>query len=46
MDVIYIWHDGRYRSKVLLSTIPNPGPDLEFKVTDLEFLYKSQNFCT
>ena len=46
MDFIYIWHDGRYRSKVLLSAIPTPGPDLEVKVKDLEFSYKSQNFCT
>ena len=44
LDFIYIWHDGRYRSKVLLSAIPTPGPDLEVKVTELEFLYKSQIF--
>ena len=42
---MYIWHDGTYRSVVLLSTIPNPGCDLEVKVTDLEFSYKSQNVC-
>ena len=41
MDIIYIWHDGRYRSKVLLSAIPTPGSDTEIKVT--EFSYKSQN---
>ena len=39
MNFIYIWHDGRYRSQVLLSAIPTPGPDLE--VT--EFTYKNQN---
>ena len=44
MDFIYILHDGKCRSKVLLSAIPITGPDLEVKVT--EFLYKSQNFCT
>ena len=32
MDFIHIWHDGRYRSKVFISTIP-----LGVKVTDLEF---------
>ena len=25
MDFIYIWHDGRYRSKDFISTIPTPG---------------------
>ena len=33
MDFVHIWHDGRYRSKVFISTIPTPG----VKVTDLEF---------
>ena len=28
MDFIHIWHDGRYRSKVLISTIPIPGVTL------------------
>ena len=40
MDFIHIWHDGRYRSKVYISTIPYPGYDLEVKVTDLEISYK------
>ena len=25
MDFVHIWHDGRYRSKVFISTIPTPG---------------------
>ena len=25
MDFIHIWHEGRYRSKVFISTIPTPG---------------------
>ena len=25
MDSVHIWHDGRYRSKVFISTIPTPG---------------------
>ena len=25
MDFIHIWHDGRYRSKVFIGTIPTPG---------------------
>ena len=25
IDFVHIWHDGRYRSKVFISTIPNPG---------------------
>ena len=28
MDFIHIWHDGRYRSKVFISTIPTPGMTL------------------
>ena len=28
MDFIHIWHDGRYRSKVFISTIPTPGVTL------------------
>ena len=29
MDFIHIWHDGRYRSKVFISTFPTPGVTLE-----------------
>ena len=36
MDLLYIWHDYRYWSKILLGTIPTPAYDLEVKVTDLE----------
>ena len=46
MEFIYIWHDGRYRSKILPSAVPSLRPDLEVKVTDFEFSYKSQNVCT
>ena len=28
MDFIHIWHDGRYRSKIFISTIPDPGVTL------------------
>ena len=28
MDFVHIWHDGRYRSKVFIRTIPNPGVTL------------------
>ena len=28
IDFIHIWHDGRYRSKVFISTIPTPGVTL------------------
>ena len=37
MDSIHIWPDGRYRSKVFISTDPTPGNNLGVKVTDLEF---------
>ena len=46
MDLIFIWHDGRFRSKVLLIAIPILGSDLEVKVMDLEFSHKNQSFCT
>ena len=36
MDLLYIWHDYRYSSKILFSTIPTPAYDLEVKVTDIE----------
>ena len=38
MDFVHIWHDGKYRSKVFIGTIPTPGGDLGVKVKDLEFL--------
>ena len=42
MDLVYIWYDDRYWSKILFSTIPIPIPipmhDLKVKVTDLELL--------
>ena len=44
MDFIYVWFNDRYKSKVLLSATPILGPDLEVKVKDLEFSYKSQIF--
>ena len=25
MDLVHIWHDGRYRSTIFISTIPTPG---------------------
>ena len=28
MDFVHIWHDGRYRSKVFIGTIPTPGVTL------------------
>ena len=48
MVFIYIWHDIKYRSKVVLTAILTPGSDLEVKAMDLEFLYKykSKKFCT
>ena len=40
MELLYIWHDYRYWSKILFGTIPTPAYDLEFKVTDLEIYVK------
>ena len=38
MDLVYIWYDDRYWSKILFSTIPTHMHDLKVKVTDLELL--------
>ena len=38
MDMVYVWYDDRYWSKILLNPIPTPMHDLNFKVTDLELL--------
>ena len=38
MDLVHVWYDDRYWSKILRGTIPNPVHDLKIKVTDLEFL--------
>ena len=43
MDFIHIWHDGRYRSKVFINTIPTPGVTLGSRT--LIFVKKSKFFC-
>ena len=40
MDLLYIWHDYRYWSKILFGTILAPPYDLKVKVTDLEIYVK------
>ena len=40
MDLLYIWLDYRYWSKILFSTIPIPAYDIEIKVMDLEIHVK------
>ena len=40
IELLYIWHDYRYSSKILFGTIPTPAYGLEFKVTDLEIYVK------
>ena len=37
MDFIHIWHDGRYRSKVFISSIPTPVLTLESRSRTLNF---------
>ena len=41
MDLVHVWYDDRYWSKILFSTIPTPIHDLKVKVTDLELSCKS-----
>ena len=47
MDFVHIWHDGRYRSKVFISTIPTPGWPWEQGHRLWIFVKKSQgqSFC-
>ena len=35
MGLLYIWHDNRYSSKILFSTILTPAYDLESKVMEI-----------
>ena len=39
IDLVFIWNDNRYRSKVLFFITPTHTYDLKIKVTDLEILY-------
>ena len=47
MDLVHIWHDGRYRSKIFISTIPTPGVALGSSHGLRSFVKKSQgrSFC-
>ena len=38
MDLVHVWYDDTYWSKISEGTIPIPVHDLEVKVTDFEFL--------
>ena len=38
MDLVQVWYNDRYWSKILHSTIPTPIHDPKVKVTDLELL--------
>ena len=38
MDLVHVWYDDGYWSKILHSTIPTPIHDLKIKVKDLELL--------
>ena len=40
MDLLYIWHDYKYWSKILFDTISTPAYDLEAKLMDLEIYVK------
>ena len=35
-DLVHVWHDDRYWSKILRGTIPTSVHDVKVKVTDLE----------
>ena len=40
MDLLYIWHNYRYWSKILFGNILTSAYNLEVKVTDLEIYVK------
>ena len=39
IELVHIWKDNKYRSKVLIVIIPTHAYDFRVKVTDLEMLY-------
>ena len=41
MDLVHVWCDDRYWSKILHIAIPTPIHHFKVKVTDLELLYQS-----
>ena len=43
MDFVHIWHDGRYRYSVFISTIPTPGVTLGSRSQN--FHKKVEVFC-
>ena len=43
MDFVHIWHDGRYRFKVFIGTIPTPGVTLGSRSLT-EFSWKKSKF--
>ena len=45
MDFVHIWHDGRYGSKVFISTIPTPGVTLGQGHGLRIFIKKVKVFC-
>ena len=45
MDFIHIRHDGRYRSKVFISTIPTPGVTLGSRSQNFHKKSQGQSFC-
>ena len=45
MDFIHIWHDGRFRSKVFISTIPTPGVTLGSRSRTKNFHKKVKFFA-
>ena len=40
MDLLYIWNDDRFWSKILFGTNPYPAYDLKVKIADLEIYVK------
>ena len=41
MNLVHVWHDDRYYSKILCGTIYTSVHDFKVKVTDLDFLCQS-----
>ena len=38
MDLVHVWYNDGYWSKILRRTIPTPAYDIKVKVTDFQFL--------
>ena len=44
MDLLYVWYDNRYWSKILFGITPTPAHDLKVNVMDFQG-HRLRNLC-